>query len=120
MKLLKKSFLISIIFSSIWSCTQSELNQREINVSVEPFSKSLPIQANSNPHFYPNPFKNSVSLSMGDSVSIVININSIDGFKKFELSGQNFAFDFSDEKSGAYNCEILFNNKLYRTILFKE
>lgn len=120
MKLLKKFFLILIFTSSIWSCSQSDLEQREMDISVELISKSKPIGANSNPFFYPNPFKNGLSLSMGDSVNFIININSITAFKKFEMSGQRFSFNFKDEESGAYNCEIIMNDKVYRTILFKE
>lgn len=114
----KLLFYFAIIVA-LSSCKEEYVEQRDLEISVELKSEVLRIKSSSKPIFFPNPFDDVVSLVMGDSLGLSLNINTVNAFKKLDLSGKSFAFDFSQESSGTYNCEILVGDKVYKTLLIK-
>ena len=74
---------------------------------------------------YPNPFKQSISISFGNNMKneISVLVFDISGkmiySKKFQPS-QRIQLDFDDISSGSYLLKVLSNNKLFNAKLIKK
>jgi len=116
---MKKTILLTIVSLFFIMCSKEDPEGTdELNITLK--STTISNYQVVTPTFYPNPFTNYVTLTFGDSVNATINITTISKYKKLDISGRSFVLDFSNEEFSAYNCEILVNNKLFRTILINE
>jgi hypothetical protein len=106
----------------LFSCSKDETTQiRELKISykstksIGDFIRAPGIIA------YPNPFNDLVILNISGPGNYEILISDDKGgMKKIQTSDSNTMLDFKDEKSGAYYCEVLINNIVYKTYLIKE
>ncbi len=102
------------------SC-EKESDNRELNIDVSPISKSAGINETYPPeiHIYPNPFSDVLFFYIDGADSAIVNISNDEGYKKVDYTGNTLGFDFSSEKSGSYNCEVLLDGKVHKLSLIK-
>ena len=119
---MKKFTILSLSLLILFSCSKEQVKPtRELNVTVKSVSvTSSVIQTDRNVYFYPNPFKDMVHVTMqgADSAQLVIS-NGNGDTKKIKMHYSEMSLKFSNEKAGVYYCEVLVNNKLFRSYLIK-
>ncbi len=119
---MKTKILILIICSSLWiACEKTVEPDKQLNIELKSISDSQDIAKESEAvYVYPNPFSDCVSIILREADSAILNINNIDKFQSFHLNGNSFILDFSNERCGAYNFEVVVGNNIYKIIAVKE
>lgn len=118
---MNRIFLNLVIVMLVLSCSgDDEYETRELNLTLK--TTNAESSYNASPVMFPNPFKEYLYIAFNRETSAEILINDSHGnFKKFTVTDtRELMIDFSREKPGAYCCEIVENNKVFRTYLIKE
>ncbi len=122
---MKENFLLAIVLLVLSSCSKYTDNEtRELNISLKTtnFTEAIePSESITDITFYPNPFHDYVNLYInGDVYNSQIIISNTKG-DKIELSStsQVVTLDFSEEDNGAYYCEVLVDERIFRTYIVK-
>jgi len=104
------------------SCSKEDNYQiQELKISSTTVKASIVSDAEPGLFAYPNPFHDLVYLYLVGKTPADILISDDKGdFKRISASDNQIILDFSNEKSGVYDCEILSNNIVYRIYLIKE
>lgn len=120
---MKKNIVLTSVLLVLFSCSkEQDKSTRELNITVKSVSvtSNVPVYQNSSVYFYPNPFQDIIHVTMqgADSAQLVFSNDNGDT-KKIKMHYSNMSLDFSNEKAGVYYCEVLVNNKLFRSYLIK-
>jgi hypothetical protein len=117
-----KSFKwLIVLFLVFISCSKEDQEPtRELNISFKS-TKSVDSVVNYTVAAYPNPFVNVVNLNLSVPMPARILIINDKGIcRAISIVDSNLTLDFSKEKSGTYDCEILSDNTVYRIYLIKD
>ena len=110
--------LTTIILLSLFQISCSEEYDTSSDLNIKVVEKSLIVSTiDHTTTIYPNPFNSVVSITIGQG-NATLNITNSDGYKEFEFSN-SINLDFSDEKEGVYNCELVIDGEVERYLLVK-
>lgn len=114
------TFLVLLIFNTC-DVEKEEVKTKELDITLKSTSAVTPTTIKSFV-VYPNPFINSLFIYQSGYDNVKLFISRSDGAEKiYELENSKLIeLDFSNEESGAYLVEGVFDGEFYREYVIKE